>query len=279
MKNSTLLLPAIIATLLLAGCGQSPTASTPATDAAQAPPPPSATVAPAPQAMTPPEPSNTPAEPVAPPRVERPRTHPAPAPVARNPPANNYPANPPPVAYGPPAPPAYPPPNQYPPPSRYPPPPRGYPGPPIGGPPDARLDAGFYHQALAGGEMEVRLSQLAVTHSQNPQIRRLAQVMIRDHSDMNAELSAISRIGRVPASDEIAIAQLAGMSGPNFDQRYLSDLVAGHRNTITLFQEAARNARSETTRRLAADALPKLQGHLGAVQRTQQAIGQNFPRR
>jgi putative membrane protein len=269
MKNSTLLLQGIMASVLLAGCNQTPTtASTPATDAAQAPAASTSVAAPA-QPMTQAAP-NTQIQAQAPNPAPPPNP---PAPTAGNPPANNYPANPPPVAYGPP-PPAYPPPNRYPPP-----PPRAYPGRPIGGPPDAGMDANFFRQALAGGEMEVRLSQLGVSHSQNPQIRRLAQMMIRDHNDLNAELSAVSRISRVPVGDEITIAQLAGMSGPNFDQRYLADLLEGHRNAIALFQDAARNARSDATRRLAVNALPKLQGHLGAVQRAQQAIGQNYPRR
>lgn len=285
MKNSTLLLQGIIASVLLAGCNQAPPASTPASDAAQAPPA-NTTVAAPPQAVAPAEPSNAqaPAPRPAPRAREHSRDEHARDEHSRdehsrdNPPANRYPANPPPVAYGPPPPQAYPPPNPYPPQGGYPPPPRDYPGRPVGGPPGVGVDANFFRQALAGGEMEVRLSQLAVSHSQNPQIRRLAQMMIQDHTNMNAELSAVSRISRVPVGDEGAIAQLAGMSGPNFDQRYLADLIQGHRDAIALFQDAARNAGGQATRGLATNALPKLQGHLGAVQRTRQEIGQNYPR-
>jgi putative membrane protein len=136
------------------------------------------------------------------------------------------------------------------------------------------MDANFFRQALAGGEQEIRLSQLALSHSQDPQVRRLAQMMIRDHSQMNAQLTAVSRIGRVPAGDPGAIAQLATLAGPQFDRRYLADMLNDHRDAIAMFQDAARNARTDPARRLAADALPALRGHLSAVQHTVQVVNE-----
>jgi len=136
------------------------------------------------------------------------------------------------------------------------------------------MDANFFRQALAGGEKEIRMSQLAQSHSTNERVKQLAQMMIRDHGAMNDQLASVSRIGRVPAADAGAIAQLATRSGPQFDRLYLTDMLSDHRDAIALFQDASRNARTEAARKLAANALPKLQGHLGAVQHTVQVVNE-----
>lgn len=144
----------------------------------------------------------------------------------------------------------------------------------MSGPPDAGLDARFFRQALAGSEKEIRMSQLGLSHSQNPQVRRLAQMMIRDHNLLNSHVIAVSRIGRVPGDDARAIAQLATLSGPQFDHQYLANMLDDHRNAIALFEDASRNARTAAARRLAAEALPTLRGHLGAVQHTVQVVNE-----
>ena len=136
------------------------------------------------------------------------------------------------------------------------------------------MDANFFRQAIAGGEKEIRMSQLALSHTTNGHVRQLAQMMIRDHNAMNYQLAAISRSGRVPAADAGAIARLAALSGPQFDRLYLADMLNDHRDTIALFQDASRNARTDGTRRLATNALPKLRGHLGAVQHTVQVVNE-----
>jgi putative membrane protein len=137
------------------------------------------------------------------------------------------------------------------------------------------MDANFFRQALAGGEKEVRMSQLALSHSTNGQVRQLAQMMIRDHNAMNNQIANVSRIGRVPAADAGAIAQLASRSGPQFDRLYLTGMLGDHRDAIALFQDASRNARTPAARRLAANALPQLRAHLNSVQHTVQVVNEN----
>jgi len=136
------------------------------------------------------------------------------------------------------------------------------------------MDANFYRQALAGGEKEIRMSQLALSHTGNGRVRQLAQMMIRDHSAMDSQLGAVSRMGRMPPSDAGAIAELATLTGPQFDRRYLVAMLNDHRDAIALFQDASRNARTDAARRVATNALPKLQGHLGAVQHTLQVVNE-----
>jgi len=136
------------------------------------------------------------------------------------------------------------------------------------------MDANFFRQALAGGEKEIRMSQLALSHTKNGHVRQLAQMMIRDHSAMDSQLAAVSRMGRMPPSDAGAIAELATMSGPQFDHRYLAAMLNDHRDAIALFNDASRNARTDAARRIATNALPKLQGHLGAVQHTLQVVNE-----
>jgi len=144
----------------------------------------------------------------------------------------------------------------------------------MGGPPNARIDANFFRQALAGGEKEIRMSQLALSHSTNVRVRQLAQMMIRDHNALDNQMAAVSGIGRVPAAEASVVADLAALSGPQFDHRYLAVLLNDHRDAIALFQDASRNARSAPARRLAADALPNLRGHLNSVQHTVQVVNE-----
>ncbi len=138
---------------------------------------------------------------------------------------------------------------------------------PAGGPPNAAADAAFYHTALAGGAQEIQMSRLALSHSKNVAVQRLAHMMIRDHAALDAQISSISRINAVPPKDAAAIRALGTMFGPVFDRQYLAAMLADHRDAIALFTDASRNARTDAARKLAGNNLPKLRQHLTAVQR------------
>src|SRR6476620_6494216 len=52
--------------------------------------------------------------------------------------------------------------------------------------------ADFVNDAAQGGMAEVQLGQLALKNSQNPEIKKFAQMMVDDHGKANAELKTLA---------------------------------------------------------------------------------------
>lgn len=119
------------------------------------------------------------------------------------------------------------------------------------------------------------MSRLALSHSKNPAVKRLANAMITDHRTLDDRMAAISGLSGIAPQDGDVIRSLGTMFGPQFDQHYIDQMLADHRAAIALFADASRNARTPRTRQFAGKNLPKLRQHLGAVQQTQKSIKRN----
>ena len=168
----------------------------------------------------------------------------------------------------------------------------------------------FVSDAAIGGMKEVRLSEVALDKSQNPQVRALATRMVRDHSAANAKLEQIARQKGMdlPATNTFAIddpnwnnpiitgseqvkegyllttnipistyqdfKHLKSLTGKQFDDAYVQDMVSDHIMTIHEFEVAQRNLSDPELRQFAAQTLPTLRMHSEMAQRLEnQQIG------
>ena len=168
----------------------------------------------------------------------------------------------------------------------------------------------FVSDAAIGGMKEVRLSEVALDKSQNPQVRAFATRMVRDHSAANAKLEQIARQKGLdlPATNTFAIddpnwnnpiitgseqvkegyllttnipistyqdfKHLKSLTGKQFDDAYVQDMVSDHIMTIHEFEVAQRNLSDPELRQFAAQTLPTLRMHSEMAQRLEnQQIG------
>lgn len=129
--------------------------------------------------------------------------------------------------------------------------------------------AKFARKAVAGGLAEVALSRIALTNSDNAQVKTFANRMVTDHTAGEAELrraAAAEKIGDLPeAPDEVArqhMARLAKLKGSEFDREYADRMVDDHEDTVDLFEEYAEDGPDGALKQTAAKLLPTLRDHL-----------------
>jgi putative membrane protein len=135
------------------------------------------------------------------------------------------------------------------------------PPPPIVAPPTL-----FATTAALDGLAEVQLGQLALTHSRNPEVIRLARHLIGEHERVNAALhsiaarKSISTATELDAAHQSVLKSLDGRHGAEFDAAYLTQTVTAHENAIALFTAASQQGDAEIAA-FAAKTLPMLKAH------------------
>ena len=130
----------------------------------------------------------------------------------------------------------------------------------------------FVSEAGEGGMAEVQLASLAVTRSQNPDVKDFGKRMIDDHSKANDELKPIaaSKSMTLPkeigANEKALYDKLSKLSGAEFDKEYVKAMVEDHEKDVKTFQNQAQNGTDPEIKAFAAKTLPILQEHLQMIQ-------------
>jgi putative membrane protein len=129
-------------------------------------------------------------------------------------------------------------------------------------------DSTFVRGAVQAGITEVELSRLAIATSHDPDVRAFAERMIADHEKANDELSSLAAEGRVdvpttPGSEQqVAIDELRGKSGAEFDEAYAERIKADHGKAVALFRAAAQSrSLAPALAQYAKRTLPTLEHH------------------
>lgn len=138
----------------------------------------------------------------------------------------------------------------------------------------SRADTAFMKQAAENNHAEIESSRLALQKAGDPAVKAFAQQMVADHGKTGQELAALASSKGVTLPDGPSMMQKAKLKlleaadGADFDRRYSETMgLAAHRDTIALFQKAAKEARDAEVKAFAAKTLPALQGHLDQAQK------------
>lgn len=133
--------------------------------------------------------------------------------------------------------------------------------------PAGTADADFYRQALTSGAAEVALSEHAASTSSSEEVARIAEMLVKDHGELNSKLRIASGMsdGVPPPAEAKAAEEIKAKTGAAFDTAYLQKMSEGHKKSISLYETASTAASDAETRGLASAALPKLREHAGHV--------------
>jgi len=132
-------------------------------------------------------------------------------------------------------------------------------------------DAKFATTAAVGGMAEVALGKLAVSKTSNAAIKDFANMMITDHGQANAELASIASAKNItlptePDSAHLKKAdELSKLSGTKFDKAYVDAMIDGHKKTLDLMNNEAKNGSDSSLKAFAAKVAPTVQKHLDAI--------------
>lgn len=146
---------------------------------------------------------------------------------------------------------------------------------------DALTATGFVRAAAVSDLYEMEASRLAGQRSQNAEVKRFAERMLRDHGKTTDELKAmLPRLQGVSAQQMTAdldqqhralVQQLQGAQGAEFDRVFARQQVQSHQTAVDLFRGYAQSGDDERLKRWASQTLPSLEEHLREAQQLQRA--------
>jgi putative membrane protein len=137
-----------------------------------------------------------------------------------------------------------------------------------GGP---RQDRNFLVAAHQGNLAEIDAGRVALAKSQNPEVRRIATVLIADHRKLDAQVRLLARqhgvsLPTAPSRKQQAeLAAVARKSGNAFDVAWLRLQERAHLQTLMLIRQELRHGHLADVRAAARTARPVVLMHLRMV--------------
>lgn len=129
---------------------------------------------------------------------------------------------------------------------------------------------GYVTNAAMGDLYEIRAAEIALERSRNAEVRALAEMIRADHTEASEQLreaaGQAAQGGQIPSGlDERRqglIDNLRAATAAAFDQVYIDQQVAAHREAVTLHEGFADNTDAPQLAQHAAMVLPKIRVHL-----------------
>jgi putative membrane protein len=158
---------------------------------------------------------------------------------------------------------------------------------PAGGETGANTEAtppAILSQMNVANTMEIQLSRMASKQATSPAVKRVATLLVADHSKNNKEVTALAKKlnvsltpaagGSVTGSDSAAMpAELQGAKGAEFDRAFVQHQIQLHQNNIQKIQNQLLPAVQEPQLKAYLQKTVKgMQGHLATLEKTEQQL-------
>ena len=135
----------------------------------------------------------------------------------------------------------------------------------------------FIKKAADGGMTEVELGQLAAEKGGSEEVKDFGSKMVKDHGKMNDDLKdvagkmSVEVPAKISAKHKALIDKMAGMSGAEFDQAYVKEMVKDHEKDIAEFEKAGQEVKNEDLKKFIDSSLETMKGHLEMIKKFDQA--------
>lgn len=126
-------------------------------------------------------------------------------------------------------------------------------------------DATFVRKAAAAGEAEVTDGKLALEKAKRADVRRAAEMMVKDHGSANAKLTTLAqkkKLATSPSSPKEAPKALDVPPGGDFDNAYVASQIKAHEEAVALFEAQSEHGKDAELKAFATETLPTLRAHL-----------------
>ncbi len=139
-------------------------------------------------------------------------------------------------------------------------------------------DSAFVANASRGDVYEIEAARIAQQRARSPEVKQLAERMIRDHTDSTARLmAALERHGDEQLLDDVQgdldahrqsmVDHLREATDEEFDSIYLDQQALAHREALTLFEGFDSSDDHPELVQYAREMLPVLKEHKAMVER------------
>ncbi len=137
---------------------------------------------------------------------------------------------------------------------------------------EAMSDQHFVDFAAQTDMVEANLGQLAQTAAADQAVKDYAQMLVTDHTkDFQMLKDAASQANlKVPDAidaeqNKAMIAPFQKLKGAAFDRRYIAEMITGHTKAIAIYRAEASDAKNDSLKSYATEALPVLEKHLSGA--------------
>ncbi len=130
----------------------------------------------------------------------------------------------------------------------------------------------FMDGVKAAGLLEITMAKQALQASTDTKIKGFAEMMIKDHTQMDKEAEALATESQIILKGDFSNEQqkqldmMKGLKGPAFDKHYKDMMISSHQKAEQLFKFGA-NTREEKIKKFAEKSLGVIQGHYEAAQK------------
>lgn len=147
----------------------------------------------------------------------------------------------------------------------------------------AESDAQQYvQQAAVGNLFEIQSGELALQRTDSEAVRKLAQMMVDDHSDLSLKLKAaaltvdpgLSVPNSLDQQHAEMLQELQAAEGSEFDKRYLAMQEAAYQESLELNQDYSEDGDKGPLRAVAAGTVQLVKQHMYHLEQVAAAEGQ-----
>lgn len=145
-------------------------------------------------------------------------------------------------------------------------------------------DANIAAIVVGANKIDISAGKIALTRSQNADIKQFAQLMINDHNAvLNAAVELVTKLGVTPVNNDLVAilsaqsaeheATLKTLSGKAFDQSYIDHEVAYHQAVIDVIEtQLIPAAQNQALKDTLIGVVPAFKAHLAHSQKVQAAL-------
>ncbi len=148
----------------------------------------------------------------------------------------------------------------------------------------APSDAQIAHIAVTANQIDVDAGNAALAKSQNPEIKKFAQLMVTDHSSVIKQAGELAgKLKLTPEDNDTSkalkksagesAAKLQNLSGAEFDRAYVAQEIAFHKAVVDALDKALiPNARNAELKKLLQAVRPVVAMHLTHAEGIQKSL-------
>lgn len=131
-------------------------------------------------------------------------------------------------------------------------------------------DISFLALATDGSRKELSAAHDALAQLQDPELKRVAEALVKTHGEANARMAKIAETKNWPLSGEQhRAAPPAGTATADFDAIWIDEMISDHERLAALYGAQAQGGEDQELRRFARDTLPTIQQYLTELRRLQ----------
>ena len=131
-------------------------------------------------------------------------------------------------------------------------------------------DIAFVQQATESSRKEIQSARDALLQLKNPELIRVAEMLVNDHSGANQRLSKIAEAKQWPLPAPPApSAPPSGTASSDFDAKWTAEMITGHERSVALYHAEAQAGEDKDLRKYASETLPTIERHLAELRRLQ----------